>query len=119
MSRTVIARRYAIALFELAREKGELDRVEQELDQVVETLQRVPELKEWLTAPAVDVERKKALIAERFQGLSAWTKNLLFLLLDRGRQGLISRIAEEYKHLADEARGVAEAVVTSALPLTE
>lgn len=119
MSRTVIARRYAIALFELAREKGELDRVEQELDQVVETLERVPELKEWLTAPAVDVERKKALIAERFQGLSAWTKNLLFLLLDRGRQGLISRIAEEYKHLADEARGVAEAVVTSALPLTE
>ncbi len=64
----VIARRYAIALFELAREKGELDRVEQELYQVVETLERVPNPKEWLTAPAVDVERKKALIAERFQG---------------------------------------------------
>jgi len=32
MSRTVIARRYAHALFELAREKGELDRIRQELD---------------------------------------------------------------------------------------
>ncbi|GAA5346615.1 ATP synthase F1 subcomplex delta subunit [Planifilum fimeticola] len=119
MSRTVIARRYANALFELAREKGELDRVEQELNQVVETLERTPELQEWLAAPAVDVERKKALVAEQFQALSDWTKNLFFLLLDRGRQGLISRIAEEYKHLADEARGVAEAVVTSAFPLTE
>jgi len=119
MSRTVIARRYARALFELAQEKGELDRVEQELNLVVETLERIPELQEWLAAPAVDVERKKALVAERFQELSDWMKNFLFLLLDRGRQGLISRIAEEFKHLADDARGVAEAVVTSALPLTE
>lgn len=119
MSQTVIARRYANALFELARDKGELDRVEQELNRIVETLERVPGLQEWLAAPAVDAEQKKALFAEHFTGLSDWTKNLLFLLLDRGRQGLISRIAEEFKHLADDARGVAEAVVTSALPLTE
>ena len=73
MSR-VIARRYAHALFELAREKGELDRVKQELDVAVKTIERLPELQEWLMTPAVNVERKKELVAEHFQGFSVWTK---------------------------------------------
>lgn len=119
MSQTVIARRYAHALFDLAREKGELDRVKQELDVVVKTIEGLPELQEWFMTPAVNVERKKELVAEHFQGFSDWTKNFLFLLLDRDRQELISLIAQEYNKLADDAMGIQEAVVTSALPLSE
>jgi len=119
MSRTVIARRYAHALFELAREKGELDRIRQELDVAEKTIERLPELQEWLMTPAVNVERKKQLVAEHFQGFSVWTKNFLSLLLDRGRQELIPWIAQEYNKLADEALGIQEAVVTSAVPLSE
>jgi F-type H+-transporting ATPase subunit delta len=40
-------------------------------------------------------------------------------LADRRREGIIADIYADFKSLADEARGVAEATVTTAFPLSD
>ncbi|MBA4495958.1 F0F1 ATP synthase subunit delta [Paenactinomyces guangxiensis] len=119
MSGSVVAKRYAKAMFEVAMEKNLLDQVETELTQIVETFSASPELMEWFSHPNTDSAQKKELFSTLFKELNEITQNLLFLLADRHREGYIGEIAAEYKELANEARGVAEAIVTSATPLTE
>ncbi|MBN2908053.1 F0F1 ATP synthase subunit delta [Polycladomyces sp. WAk] len=118
MSQSVVAKRYARALFEVATEKQLLDQVEQELFAVVRTLEENSEFQQWLAYPQVAKEEKKELLERIFGELSEPTKHLLFLLIDRGRQSAIGKIAEEFRALANESRGVADAVVTTPRKMT-
>jgi F-type H+-transporting ATPase subunit delta len=116
---SVVAKRYAKALFEVASEHGALDQVQKDLDRVVETFSAAPELVDWLNHPATDAEKKKEMFSRIFEGLHRYTLNLLYILADRRREAIVPEIVAEYKRLADEHRGVAEAVVTTAFPLSE
>jgi len=114
-----VAKRYAKALFEIAQERNVLDQVENELKLVAETIASLPTLKEWLNHPLTEVSEKKELFSTVFSQLSELTQNFLFLLTDRRREAIIEPILNEYKRFANEARGVAEAEVISAFPLSE
>lgn len=117
MSKTV-ARRYAKALFEVASEQKHVDAVEKDLKQVTDALEVSPELIEWLGHPSIGNEQKKELLEKIFDELNPYTKNLLFLLVDRRRETVLPDIYEEYKKLANESKGIVEAVVTTAFKLT-
>jgi len=119
MSGSTVAKRYAKALFEVASEQNCLDQVEKDLQQVVDTFAAAPELKTWIQHPRTEIGKKKEVFAKVFAGVNDYTKNLLFVLADRKRENILEDIAHEYKRLANEARGIVEAVVTSAFPLTE
>ncbi|RAL23317.1 F0F1 ATP synthase subunit delta [Thermoflavimicrobium daqui] len=114
-----VAKRYAKALFEIASERNILDQLEQELTLIVETFSSLPTLHEWLSHPLTEVAKKKELFSSVFSHLSETARNFLFLLTDRHREGLIGEIMQEYKQLVHEARGIADATVTSATPLTD
>ncbi|SFI66547.1 F0F1 ATP synthase subunit delta [Thermoflavimicrobium dichotomicum] len=116
---SVVAKRYAKAMFEVALEKNLLDQVEEELTLIVETFSSLPTLREWLSHPLTEADKKKELFSSVFSHLSEITQNFLFLLTDRQREGYLEEILKEYKRLSDEAKGVAEAIVTSAFPLSD
>jgi F-type H+-transporting ATPase subunit delta len=119
MSELAVAKRYAKALFEVALEQNRFAQVEKELQVVVATFRETPALMSWLHHPTTDAARKKELFSSIFKGVSSLTRNTLFLLVDRDRVGLMEALAEEFQHLSLAAKGLVEAVVTTAFPLTD
>ncbi|TCS95593.1 F0F1 ATP synthase subunit delta [Hazenella coriacea] len=118
MNQSIVAKRYAKALFEVALEKKLLDVVEKDLAVVVETLSANPELVDWLNHPMTDATMKKALFQSAFAQLNEVTRNFLFLLADRHRETILSDAYVTYRGLVNQEKGVAEAVVTTAFPLS-
>ncbi|GGK25781.1 F0F1 ATP synthase subunit delta [Caldalkalibacillus thermarum] len=113
-----VAKRYAKALFEVAKEREELDKIEQDLQYTDQVLRENPDLVRFLTHPLVKKETKKELIGTVFADqLSPTTLSLLRLLVDRERENELSAIATYFVRLANEVRGLVDVVVTTATPL--
>ncbi len=119
MNKQVVAKRYASALFEIAKEQQLLDQLEQELRVVKQVFAQNEALLSVLNHPKVALAKKKALIQEVFASVSNVLQHTFMLLLDRHRIDIAEDLVDAFITLANEARGVAEAIVYSARPLTE
>lgn len=113
-----IARRYAGALFEAAKQAEAIDFVESDLGLITYSLQTMPRLKEALEHPLIPAERKKVIIADVFKGeIQDVMLHFLSLIVDKRREDILEDVEQEYVRLANEFRGVVTAMVTSAVPL--
>jgi F-type H+-transporting ATPase subunit delta len=119
MSNSAVAKRYALALFQLAKEKNLLDQIEKELRVVKDVVINTPELTALLKSPKLTKEKKKEILTEAFSSANPFVINTLKIMIDRGRSEHIGALADEFFALANEERGVAEAEVYSIRPLTE
>jgi F-type H+-transporting ATPase subunit delta len=127
MARTAtVARRFAEALFELARRDGLEDAWVEALDAAAAAL-ATPGVLSLVENPAVPYqERLRAIraalstssLAAAVGPVADQLANLAGLLVERRRVSQLPAIAREYRRLLDRHRGVATAVVTSAAPLT-
>ena len=114
-----LARRYAEAIFSLAREENRLDELEAELGAANQLLTDLPELRSLLLHPEIQREEKIALLERIFAGrLSAEAIAFLRVLVQHRRHELLSEVVEEFVVLADEARNLVKARVASVLPLS-
>ena len=113
---TSSARRYAAAVFALARDASSLDEWARELEQVVQLLQ-VPDASRALNSPAVPEAQRLAAIAQLLPQVSRPFRSFLEILVQRGRLELAPQILDEFRRLTDEHRGVAVVEVTTAVPL--
>lgn len=118
MSNTTVAKRYALALFQLAKEHQLLGQTEEELRVVKEVLDNSSDLKVVLKSPKVSVVKKKEMIKEAFSGVNSFVLNTLMLLIDRHREDQIVEVADNFVELSNEEQGIAEAKVYSIRPLT-
>ncbi|WP_126428849.1 F0F1 ATP synthase subunit delta [Brevibacillus marinus] len=115
-----VAKRYARALFEVVKERGKIDAVEAELKLASATLSSNQELAKVMAHPQVSAEEKKRLVDDLFRAhLSEESRNLLMLLIENGRQSQLNEITNAYVALANEERGIVDALVTTAKPLSE
>ena len=115
-----LALRYAEALYEIAAEKEALDGVEKELDIVEETLAEYGELATLLYHPQVPLAAKKETVVRVFgPQVADYVRNFLLLLVDKRRETALPAIIKVYRQLANKARNIAEAEVTTAMPLAE
>ncbi|HET7409955.1 MAG TPA: F0F1 ATP synthase subunit delta [Paracoccaceae bacterium] len=115
------AGRYATALFELAREAGELDRAESDLDQLAQALSESPELVELIRNPVYTrAQQGKAMgaVAERM-GLSQLVQNVVGLMASKRRLFALPETIAQFRALLAEHRGEVTAEVTAAHPLSE
>ncbi|MGE8207049.1 F0F1 ATP synthase subunit delta [Heyndrickxia sp. NPDC080065] len=118
MSNNAVAKRYATALFELAKEQNQLEQVEGELRVIKKAIKDNPELINLLKSPRFSKEKKKEILKDIFSSTSILVSNTLLLLTDVHRVNEIENIADEFIELANNARGIAEAKVYSIRPLT-
>ncbi|MBI4240903.1 MAG: ATP synthase F1 subunit delta [Candidatus Rokubacteria bacterium] len=119
--REATAKRYARALYLLARESGREEAAGRELQAACDTIFAHRELSDFLLRPWIKGEAKRAAIgavAERIP-CSALVKNFLGLLAARGRGDHLSEIARAHRDLVDEGLGRVRAQVRSAVPLTD
>jgi F-type H+-transporting ATPase subunit delta len=118
LTRNTHARRYSQAVFELALAEGKLDDWLDNLGKMSVITSDV-NLLAWLENPKSPFEDKVRLISERLPGMSPKALNLLRLLMVKGKLGLATGIAQEYQRLLDRHRGIEQAEVVTAVPLSE
>jgi F-type H+-transporting ATPase subunit delta len=114
----VIARRYAEAYFRLAREAGKIESWGDDLARAVEVLEH-PAVAEAMRNPRVSTADRVKLVMDLTDGLGQPTRNLVRLLVERGRTGILGAVLERYRALADEASGLTRVQVTAAVPLDQ
>jgi F-type H+-transporting ATPase subunit delta len=119
MMGSMVARRYALALFQLVKEQQLIDTVEEELRVVKEVFFVNEDLKAVLQSPKVSREKKKAILSTAFASVNPLVLNTLMLLVDRHRENEIIDVANEFSELANEERGIESANVYSVRPLTD
>lgn len=121
MSRdTVVAKRYAKALFELAAQQQAVSDVEAQLKLIAETLEQDQDIQKFLSLPSIDPDKKIALLKTAFgDRVSVLVINTLELLITRRRQDVIGEVYEAFTKIAGEALGQAHATVYSAKALTD
>ena len=112
----VSAKRYAQAIFDLARENGQVERWGDDMRQVVETLQN-QELRAFLEHAKVPLHSKVSTIHEIFQGAEPLVRNLTSLLVSRGLVDLVSEVEVFYRRLLNDLMSREQAEVRSAVPL--
>jgi F-type H+-transporting ATPase subunit delta len=113
--------RYAIALFELARDAKSIDTVEASLASVRDALAQSDDFRSLTTSPLVarGAAVKAVLAVADTLGVDATTKNFLGVLAENRRLGQLPAIIRAFRTLAARHRGEATAEVTSAHPLTD
>lgn len=119
MSQSTAAKRYALALFQLAQQHNQLASVEEDLREVKVVFKENRELQALLASPKLSLDRKKEIIRELFGKANPLVVNTLQVLIDRKRINETVAVATEFATLSNEAQGIAEAKVFSTRPLTD
>lgn len=119
MSDITVAKRYAVALFQIAKEQNLINQLEEELRIVNEVFTNDNELLSFLAHPKMTKDAKSALIAKAFASLSSSVQNTVMLMVERHRTDEVTAMAQEFIELANEENSVADATVYTVRPLTE
>ncbi len=113
------ARRYARAIFELARSEGRVQEWARRLATVQELLDQ-PEVRAVLMNPSIARQRRQGAVTALLEGrVEKEAVNLAKLLVAANRVSEIDAIGQEFQRLDDEAEGRIRATVTSAVELSE
>ena len=88
-----LARRYSVALFNIARDRDELKRVSEEFKLIYDLLTGKDNFRHFLFSPKVDAVQKKRILKSVFgEKLSQTMLYFLYLLIDKKRQTTIMKI---------------------------
>ena len=112
-----LARRYAEACYEVARERVSVDPVAAELERARDILDDV-RVRAVMANPRVSLEERSAALDGLLEGMSAPVRNLVRLLVAHGRFALLTEVVAEFRAIVEAASGVLRIVVSSAVPLT-
>jgi F-type H+-transporting ATPase subunit delta len=118
VARRFYARRYSQAVFNIARERNELDRWQSDLGKIA-GLGEDATFIALLENPKVRFEDKARLLSERLGDVNPLALNLVYLLVTRGRLSMAGDIADEYQRLLDSYHGIERAEVTTAVTLDD
>lgn len=120
MSReSVVAKRYAKALFELAQSNNAVADVEKQLKIVVDVLSGDAQIRKFLGLPNVEVSKKIEIVRGALSDtVTVMVLNTVELLIIRGRQDAIAEVYEAYTKVAGDALGQAHATIYTAKSLS-
>jgi F-type H+-transporting ATPase subunit delta len=116
---SVVHRTYARSLFEAAKEGGRLREVREQLGDFAEMQRQVPELAEILRNPQLDKRAKLAAVDAVADDADSLFRNLMRLLIEKGRGGEVEEVGEEFERLAAREEGQLSVELTTAFELSE
>ncbi|MFC2051447.1 F0F1 ATP synthase subunit delta [Chloroflexota bacterium] len=114
----VHAKRYSQAVFEIAMERGELDKWQSDLSEIASLGEDIS-FTTLLENPKLRFDDKAKLLSERLGDINPLALNLVYLLAARGKLRMADEIANEYQRLLDSYRGIEQAEVVTAVPLDD
>jgi F-type H+-transporting ATPase subunit delta len=113
-----VARRYARAIFAIANDHNDHEEWLRDLSAVRDVLAD-PAVAAYLASPAVSEEAKMHAGDSLLTGLGKMQRNLVNVLIQNRRIGLVSDIVLSFEEELDRSRGIVHAVVTTAIQLNE
>lgn len=117
MSEAQVARVYARALFDAARDAGRIETVCRELDGFVAALAASAPLRHVLADPQVGDDAKRRVLVELTHGADPLVASALLLLQKKGRLAVVAEVCDELEALAAAEAQVVKVEVTSAIAL--
>ncbi|HEV3455305.1 MAG TPA: ATP synthase F1 subunit delta [Thermoanaerobaculia bacterium] len=115
-----VARVYARAMLDLAAAQGQEDELLAELQALGEAVAGDPELAAFLASPLVSGEARAEVLEKVFRRrASDLLVDALEVINRKGRLGLLPAIVEAFRGEYRELRGLVDARVTSAVPLSQ
>ena len=108
---------YSGALFEAARERGELEEVLSDLGEFVAALRESEELRLFYYGGQVPERQKRRALDGLTEGMKTSTTNFLKVLVDNGREEILEEVLGRYEQLVKEHLGRIEVGVTTAVEL--
>lgn len=114
-----VAKSYAKALFDLAKEQGRIEPVGADLERLVQTVHDAPELAAFLLRPWIGgaVKRSVALDVATRAGLAPLVCNFFGLVVTQGRGAHLGAIAAAYQDIVDADAGRVRARVRTTAAL--
>jgi len=117
----IVARRYAKALFAVAKKQSmdALDAFGKQLTDLAGVLEGAPEALGFFRNSSFSADEKKAVLGKILDKLAAKPemKDFCDFLADKGRLGFLTDISATYSELLDEAKGVIRGKLVTAMPL--
>ncbi len=111
---------YGQALLEASEALETTDLVTAEARELIQLLDREPELFRLICTPVISGARRKQAVKEIFDGrMRPELVNLLYVMIDKDRAGILRDVLRYYQGLVRAERGVVLGTVVSAKPLSE
>ena len=114
-----LAQVYARALFEVAKDRDQVDVVREQIGDFAEAVEGDRNLATFFFSPYFSTEEKKDGLHKAVSGADEAVMNFLELLLEKHRMPVIGRIRREYDALWREENKLLPVQVTSAVELDE
>ena len=115
----VVARTYARALFEAAKDAGRVAEVRDELAMFVEAVDEVPELRALIRNPELDPPTKAAALDAVLEGADELVRNFVRLVAEKGRAEQLDEILREYEALVAAEENILNVELTTAYELSD
>lgn len=121
MKQTILARRYAKALFAVGKEEGKYEEYSQTLQGVAGLYVSHPEVIDALTNPLYPMDIRQKVMAGMIEsmGVEKIMANFLNLLVEKKRAAILPEVAEEFQAMVDNEKNVSHGSVVSAIELSE
>ena len=120
MQDQTVARRYATAVFNLAKAANTIDAVGTDLASASAAIYGNDGVRRFFLSPVFERKRKEALLLEAFRSrVSEIALHTLLLLVRKRREALLAPLATEYAKLAVASAGKEPLEIVSARPLAQ
>ena len=111
---------YAEAFLQVANEMQQTEEIVLQVKELIKLIGESPELEKALSSPVLEKESKKNILIQLFsEKINHSLLNLLKLLADRQRIGILVPILERFLEIYRENSNIALATVTSAVELSD
>ena len=111
---------YAEAFLQVAESRNEVDEIVSQSKSILEVWSQSLDFRDAMSSPVLEIETKKSILEKIFANeVTPSFLNLLKLLADRQRIGILNSVLERLLELYREQRNIALATVTSATALND
>ena len=117
MANETLARRYATAIFSLAKDGSATTRVREDLHVVKTVLDGDESVRKFFRSPVVDRKEKAAILERAFGGLHEISLHTVLLLVRKRREAIFDEIVIQYDLLEQRSRGGSPLRIESAREL--
>jgi F-type H+-transporting ATPase subunit delta len=115
----VVARTYARALFDAAKEQGRIGEVREQLGALVEAIREVPELQAMIRNPELDPPEKADALAAILKDADELLRNFARVVAEKGRAPMLEEIAREFDALVAAEERILSVELTTAFELSD
>lgn len=121
MNNTVLAKRYAKALFQVGKEENALDDFSKTLSEMAQLYIETPEVVDGLTNPLYPQDVREKVMAHLVGAMKAseLLANFLNLLVQKRRADVLPDIAAVFQALVDDERNMCQGTVISASEISK